>query len=88
MENAVLDPVYCDPKDSGLLIENDNIINNEQFRFYVDVMEENFQLSLEQPQVAKTMYDKLEEEFYGLSATYHDTDGKKIQNGFRLMKAG
>ena len=42
MENAVLDPVYCDPKDSGLLIENDNIINNEQFRFYVDVMEENF----------------------------------------------
>ena len=63
IDNAVLDPTHCDPKDFDLLNEIDNIIDNEEFCFYVDVTEYNFKLSLEPLQVAKIIYDKYEEKF-------------------------
>ena len=87
IEKVVLDPIYCDPKDSDLLIGNDNIIDNEEFCFYVDVTEENFKLSLEQPQVAKIMYDRFKEKFYGLSVTYHDTVGTNNIERFPLEES-
>ena len=86
-ENKILDPIYCDPKDSDMLIENDNIIDDREFRFYFDVSHENFKLALEQPQVAKIMYDKLEEKFYGLSVTHYDNDGAKNIERFQLEES-
>ena len=46
-----------------------------------------YKLALEQPQVAKIMYDKLEEKIYGLSVTHHDTDGTKNRERFPLEES-